>query len=291
MNNEPAYVRNGNVTPENVKFYQDYGYLICPDMVSPQEIAELKKETVKIFRGERGAIDGMIPVAPGESDADVLKKYVAIHFPHKISPALKTFLGQKSIVEVLKKVVSPNVKSMQSMLFVKGPGKAGQAWHQDEYYIPTRDKSLIGVWIAIDDANIQNGCLWLIPGTHKEGYIMSRVPNASDEYADVDVIDVSRYPKENIIPVEVKSGAVVFFHGYLLHSSKRNKTTDTFRTALVNHYMSAESMLPWDQDGKFKLTEDMRDIVMIAGKDPYAHKPITDMNKPYLRPEVLEIKK
>src|SRR4051812_27460967 len=184
MKNESAFVRNGNVTSENVTFYKDYGYLICPYMVSPKEIAELKNETVRIFRGERGVIDGMIPVAAGESDGDVLKKYVAIHFPHKISPALKKFLGQKNIVEVLKKVVSPNVKSMQSMLFVKGPGKAGQAWHQDEYYIPTRDKSLIGAWIAIDDANIQNGCLWLIPGSHKLGYMMPRIPNSSDEYAD-----------------------------------------------------------------------------------------------------------
>src|SRR3954467_7411254 len=115
MNNESAFVRNGNVTTENVTFYKDYGYLICPDMVSPGEIAELKKETVKIFRGERGVIDGMLPVAAGESDADVLKKYVAIHFPHKISNVLKTFLSQKNIVDVVKKVVSPNVKSMQSM--------------------------------------------------------------------------------------------------------------------------------------------------------------------------------
>src|SRR3954467_8664940 len=108
MNNESAFVRNGNVTTENVTFYKDYGYLIAPDMVSPEEIAALKKETVKIFRGERGVIDGMLPVAAGESDAEVLKKYVAIHFPHKISPALNTFLSQQKIVEVLKKVVSPN---------------------------------------------------------------------------------------------------------------------------------------------------------------------------------------
>jgi phytanoyl-CoA hydroxylase len=107
----------------------------------------------------------------------------------------------------------------------------------------------------------------------------------------VDTIDVSGYPKENIIPVEVKSGSVVFFNGYTLHSSLRNKTTTNFRTALVNHYMSAESMLPWDQDGKLPPTEDLRDIVMIAGNDPYAHKPIVSMNKPYLRPEVLNIKK
>jgi hypothetical protein len=54
--------------------------------------------------------------------------------------------------------------------------------------------------------------------------------------------------------------------------------------------MSAESMLPWDQDGKFPLTEDLRDIVMVAGTDPYAYKPIVDLNRPYLRPEVLKIK-
>lgn len=59
----------------------------------------------------------------------------------------------------------------------------------------------------------------------------------------------------------------------------------------MNHYMSEESMLPWDQDGKLPPTEDVKDIVMIAGKDPYAHKPIVSMNKPYLRPEVLNIKK
>ena len=75
-----------------------------------------------------------------------------------------------------------------------------------------------------------------------------------------------------------------------MHSSKRNKTKDGFRTALVNHYMSAESMLPWYQDGKLAPTEDLRDIVMVAGEDPYAWKGIVDANKPYLRPEVLKIK-
>jgi hypothetical protein len=90
--------------------------------------------------------------------------------------------------------------------------------------------------------------------------------------------------------VEVKSGSVVFFNGYTLHSSQRNKTTDCFRTALVNHYMSAESMLPWDQDGKLPATEDLRDIVLIAGEDPYEWKGTVDANKPYLRPEVLKIK-
>jgi ectoine hydroxylase-related dioxygenase (phytanoyl-CoA dioxygenase family) len=290
MNDANQFIINRTVTPGNVQFYHDYGYLIASDLILQEEIDLLKKDTIKIFRGEYGTIEGTLPAMENETDADVLKKYVAIHFPHKISPVIKEFLTQENIVSVLTQTISPNIKCMQSMLFVKGPGKAGQAWHQDEFYIPTRDKSLIGVWIAIDDATVENGCLWIIPGSHKPGYIMPRIASHSNEYADVDTIDINRYNKEDIIPVEVKSGSVVFFNGYLLHSSLRNKTANNFRTALVNHYMSAESMLPWDQDGKLPPTEDLRDIVMVAGKDPYAYKPIVDMNKPYLRPEVLKIK-
>jgi phytanoyl-CoA hydroxylase len=287
MNIEHAYINIEGITKENVSFYAEYGYLIAPGLLSNNEIDELKKETDAIFRGERGYVDGMLPVEENESDSEVLKKYVAIHFPHKISKVIYDFLLNKKIVDVLTKIVSPNLKCMQSMLFVKGPGKAGQAWHQDEYYIPTRDQSLVGAWVAIDDATVDNGCLWIIPG--RPGYMMPRVKNESNEYADVDTIDVSPY-KDQMIPVEVNSGSVVFFNGYTLHSSLRNKTAHHFRTALVNHYMSAESMLPWDQDGKLPATEDLRDIVLVAGEDPYEWKGIVDLNKPYLRPEVLKIK-
>ena len=290
MNLNDGNVDDKKIKKKNISFYHDNGYLIVPDLVSPENIAALKKETVDIFRGNRGKIDGLLDVN-NETDEEVLKKYVAIHFPHKISPLIKKFLSHKNITKVLSKIVSPNVKCMQSMLFVKAPGKAGQAWHQDEYYIPTRDKSLVGAWIAVDDATVENGCLWLIPGSNKPGYMRKRVDNTSDEYADEDTIDVSDYKTNEIIPVEVKSGTVVFFNGYTLHSSLRNKTTDCFRTALVNHYMSAESMLPWDQDGKLPPTEDLRDIVMVTGKDPYDYKGTVDLNKPYLRPEVLKIKK
>ncbi|HEU4554134.1 MAG TPA: phytanoyl-CoA dioxygenase family protein [Chitinophaga sp.] len=275
------------ITQENIRQYQEQGYLVVPNLLSPAEIAALKKETAAIFRGERGHIEGMVSVDENEPDDEVLKKYVAIHFPHKISKVIYNYLFHRDIVNILTQIVSPNMKCMQSMLFVKAPGKAGQSWHQDEYYIPTRDKSLIGVWIAIDDATVDNGCLWIIPG--RPGYIMPRVKNSSPEYADVDTIDITPYENEKM-PVEVKSGSVVFFNGYTLHSSLRNKTKDCFRTALVNHYMSAESMLPWDQDGHLPPTEDLRDIVMVAGEDPYAYKGTVAANKPYLRPEVLKIK-
>jgi hypothetical protein len=286
MNLDDAYVKAGNITPQNTAFYKNCGYLIAPGLVSEYEIAELKKETAEIFRGNRGIVNGLVEVVADEPDDDVLKKYLAIHFPHKLSPVIHGYLFHQPITKVLTHIISPNVKCMQSMLFVKAPGKAGQSWHQDEYFIPTRDRSLCGVWIAIDDATIDNGCLWIIPGSNHPGYIRPRVANHSNQYTDLDTVDVFAYADDHIVPVEVKRGSVVFFNGYTLHSSLRNKTADCFRTALVNHYMSAESMLPWDQDGKLEHTDDLRDIVLVTGIDPYGYKGVIDANKPYLRAEV-----
>lgn len=287
-------MKHSNIAPNglsqgNIEFYKEEGYLIAHGLLGIREIETLKREAVEIFRGHRGHVDGLMDVQD-LADDEVLKNYIAIHFPHKISHIVKKYLSQPDIVRILTGIVGPNAKCMQSMLFVKGPGKAGQAWHQDEFYIPTRDKSLVGAWIAIDDATFENGCLWIVPGSHKSGILFRRVPSDSSEYADVDTVDVSALSSNQFLPVEVKKGSVVFFNGYTLHSSRRNITKDCFRMALVNHYMSAESLLPWDQDGKLEPTEDLRDIVMVAGMDPYVWKGITDVNKPYLRPEILKIK-
>lgn len=273
-----------NMKSGQARDYFESGYLVVPNLLTKDEIAELKREATQIFRGRRGHVEGLIAVE-GLDDAEVLKKYLAIHFPHKMSPLIERYLAHSGITGILTQLIGPNVKSMQSMLFVKGPGKAGQSWHQDEYYIPTRDRSLTAAWIALDDATVQSGCLWIIPGSHRAGTIMKRVPGKNAEFAELDTVDVSAFGSDRIVPVEVPAGAVVFFNGYTLHSSRRNKTDDRFRMALVNHYMSAESMLPWDQDGKLTPTDDLRDIVMVAGVDPYAWKGHVDVNKPYLRPE------
>jgi ectoine hydroxylase-related dioxygenase (phytanoyl-CoA dioxygenase family) len=63
------------------------------------------------------------------------------------------------------------------MLFLNPPGLGGQGWHQDAYYIPTFPDTLIGAWLTLDQADEENGCLWVIPGSHAEP--IYRPPNAS----------------------------------------------------------------------------------------------------------------
>lgn len=285
-----AYLTGGKLSQENQDYYKQQGFLISEDLFDTKETIAIYKEAIEIFRGNNGNIPGIKPVDKGVSDWEVLMQYTAIHFPHKISGLIRDYLPHPKIVGILTEIVSQNVKCMQSMLFVKGPGKKGQAWHQDEYYIPTRDKSLIGVWIAVDNVDVENGCLWVIPGSHSDGYIRKRIPYTGNDYADIDVNDLSPYTQKDAIPVEVNKGSVVFFNGYLLHSSLANKSKERSRMALVNHYMSAESMLPWNMDGKLSDVEDMRDIVMVAGKDPYEYKGVEDISEPFLRAEKVNFK-
>lgn len=273
------------------ELYKKNGFLIVENLFTLDDIEKLKHETLDIFSGKRGLIEGLLPENnyKDNTESEILSKYLCMHFPHKFSNMIKDYMSHSSIVDILTQIISPNVKAVQSMLFVKAPGKPGQSWHQDEYYIPTRDCSLTGVWIALDDATIENGCLWIIPASHKPSKIYKRVEYKGSEYGEHDTIDTSEFDLSKAVPVTLKAGSVLFFNGYLLHSSKRNKTHNRFRRALVYHYMSAESYLPWDQDGKLPLREDMRDIVMVAGKDPYKYKGVEDVNKPYLRPDFQKI--
>lgn len=276
------------ITADHADFYADNGYLIIENALSPDEVAALRAETTAICRGARGTdIRNYDPPPPDASDAEVLARYLCIHFPHKLSPLMHDHLAHPVIVDVAKAVIGPNVKAMQSMLFIKAAGKPGQAWHQDEEFIPTRDRSLMGGWIALDDANPTNGGLWVIPGSHKHGIIWpQQVQN--DPRFDCTIESWGfPYKDEDAIPVEVKAGSIVFFNGYLLHRSLPNYAKSGYRRVLVNHYMSAQSLLPWHtpKDGEWMAIADYRDIVMIAGEDPYGWKGEEEIATASLRPD------
>lgn len=267
--------------------YQHEGYLICPGLVSAQTAETLRQEPVAIASGHRGAIAGVIPGA--SIDEDALKDVLAIHFPHKISPLIRDMLRHPAIINVLTQVVGSDVKCMQSMLFVKNAGKPGQAWHQDETFIPTNDRSLIDVWIALDDATIDNGCLWVQPGSHTKGALWPsksipdpRFDGAPEAYG----WEAEFGPRESGVAAQVPSGSVVFFNGYTLHRSLNNVRKTGYRRALVNHYMSAHSELPWKYGNSHFAPHDYRDIVLVAGKDPFADRGLEELAQPYLRPEI-----
>lgn len=267
--------------------YLREGFIKVENVFTPAEVEELRQEIREICAGRRGNIDGVEPIGEdAPADDDVAARYLGIHFPHKISDVMARYAKHEKLAAVLVETIGPNVKLMQSMVFMKHAGKPGRAWHQDEYYIPTRDRSLCGAWIALDKATHDNGCLYVIPGSHRPGILWpTKAPDSSEFDASEACYGWPYDERADAVCCEVDVGGVVFFNGYLLHASYRNRTQAGFRRSLVCHYMSAESLLPWDWDGRLPMREDMRDIVMVAGHDPYAHKGIEQLTRPFVRRE------
>ncbi|MFF4616078.1 phytanoyl-CoA dioxygenase family protein [Nonomuraea jabiensis] len=266
--------------------YERDGYLVLDRALDPGEVGELLEEAVRICRGELGDITGSLPAGDADTDDDVLRRFLCVHYPHKLSGLMLDAMRHPAVVSALTSVIGPNVKAMQSMLFIKSEGEPGQAWHQDELFIPTRDRSLTAAWIALDDATVENGCLWVLPGSHRRGVLY---PNREHDDPRYDcTVESYGFPFDDsdAVPVEVAAGTVVVFNGYLLHKSLPNTGRRGYRRALVNHYMSAESLLPWavPAEGTGMAQADFRDVVLVAGADPYAYKGLQDVRRPRIRP-------
>jgi len=284
MDNDNWIDRPKPLTDLQVESFVQDGYLVAQKLIGEVELELLKSDTTFIARGGYPC-NSLSPLPSTTSDADALRQILCIHQPHYISPVMLDFVKHNLICGILSQLTAAHVpfwdgsvKCMQSMLFVKPPEFQGQAWHQDEIYIPTRDRSLIGAWIAIDPATTSNGCLWVIPGSHRTGYLYRQhAHNRPDEF---DVSPESYgFDESAAIPVEVEPGSVVFFNGYLLHKSNRNRS-DTYRRVLVSHYMNSWSLLPWSlKEGEHVANADRRTIVPVSGTDPYAWKGIEENPK------------
>ena len=281
---------------EFARHYGEFGFALMAGALNSAEVGAVNDDALRLCRGDYGRIEyghpsageaGAVDVALGGTDEEVLRRYLCIHYPHKVSPAARAALAHPRIVRGLTAVIGPNVKAMQSMLFIKSEGKPGQAWHQDEFFIPTRDRSLTAVWIALDDATVENGCLWVLPGSHRPGILYPTQEQADPRFdCSIEAYNFP-YADSDAVPVEIPAGTALFFSGYLLHRSLQNSGKHGYRRALANHYMSAESLLPWrpPREGEHMAMVDYRDIVMVAGVDPYAYKGVEDLARPYSRPD------
>ena len=262
--------------------YERDGYVAAPELLSAAEVEVLKAEGLAIATGGRGPVLGAA-ARDARADEAVMSEVLAVHFPHKVSSPIRTVMRHPAVMRIPTALIGPNVKAMQTMLFVKAAGKPGQAWHQDETYIPTRDRSLCGAWIALDDATVENGCLWFHPGSHRPGVLWRTQPHGEARFDLSDEAVGHRFDREGGVPVELKAGGVAFFNGYVLHRSLANRTASGFRRALVTHYMSAESLLPWSIGFPPIRRTDYRDIEMVAGQDPYAWKGVRDESLAFVR--------
>jgi len=269
------------VTAEQYRRFRRDGFLVVPQLVAPEQVAELRRHTEDLMQGKlpeqqsRMAkrdpnADSGITIQELEAPPDDLSPeekaqyFLRIHMLHRKIELHERYLLHPRVLDVLEILIGPDVLAMQTMLFLKPPGKPGQGWHQDSYYIPTAPDTLCGAWIAIDDCDERNGAMWFAKGSGHEP-IYPPCPEVGYGFGDKGVDDITyvkgvsdpddeqnalsrvadRYDQ---VLVSAKAGDVVFFNGHVLHRSKQNWTTDRYRRAFVSHYCNARSFTQWGAD-------------------------------------------
>ncbi len=272
-----------SISDADVAFYRQNGYLVVEDVFDRATIDRILAEGTAVCRGERGAVEGMLPATESDSDESVLARYVTCTHVHKASPLLTDFCADDRLADIVVRLVGENVKSFASQFFIKHAGMPGNAWHQDENFVPTRDRSLCTAWIALDAATEENGCLRMIPGSHAPGVLYPMRPHNSRELDRAE--ECYDFPGiETAVPVALRPGSIVFFSGYILHSSTTNKSANGFRRALLYQYARAETPLAYSaRNVPVSNYYDMRDFVLVRGVDPYHWKAKTDEMHAFLR--------
>lgn len=159
------------------------------------------------------------------------------------------FIGDDKIISILKDLIGEQVEFLSfKPVFKSGKIKFGSPWHQDWSYWGGSHK--ISIWIALDDATIDNGCLKVIPGSHKNTWEHSRISN--DNGFGNRILD-EELSSEKIIDVPLKAGDALFFHDWLIHSSHENSSgkdrwsfIPTYRDKSLSHLDTGDQRL-WNK--------------------------------------------
>lgn len=255
-----AYPRYRVSVDDYITFHRQ-GFLIIRGLVPDGDVRELTQHTEDLMHGEI-AVPGLEPPPPGAPLAELERRYLRIHMLHRVLEIHERFLLHPRILDVLEALIGPDVMAMQSMLFLKFPGGAGQGYHQDSYYIPTVPDTLCGAWLAIDRADEENGCLWFSAGSQHDPIYPTagkEYQNHGDAIADLPVVDnvshtddtvntlsrvAARY-RHNEVPAILDPGDVAFFGGHIIHRSLANRSATRFRRSFVGHYANARSFTLW----------------------------------------------
>lgn len=261
------------LTPEQKSAYERDGFLILKNFISAEQcelLIKRAKELIDAFEPEavktifsakdqRHAknqyfLDSGDKIhfffeegALNEKGELVKDKSLAInkigHGMHDADPLFDAFSRQHKIAKLVEEIGFTNPLLLQSMYICKQPFIGGEVTcHQDSTYLYVEDKPCMGIWFALEDATLENGCLWGIPGGHRTP-LKSRSIRDENDFVSVKVLDETPWELEKMVPLEVPRGSVILLHGLLPHMSKEN-TSAKSRHAYTLHLISQNYHYP-----------------------------------------------
>lgn len=242
-----------DVTAETIHVYRDLGYVVIDQVLSPEEVTRALTEISDVIHGR--IVGPKIQYGPGAREASIDPE-MAVRKLHKFidhCPALHHICYHPRILALLERIFGEAPRFCEDQALLKPPSKeAGieKPWHQDMAYSNfSFTRMVVGVWVALDEATIDNGCMHVIPGSHKNG------PTPHYAVRDWQICDTSVDVHKDET-VELKPGGVLVFCGLLHHGTPPNMSMKS-RRALQFHYAPQTAVKMTPQEYKVVFTNEM----------------------------------
>ncbi len=230
------------VTDAEIQYFHQNGYLVIQDAFSEKETQDAIDGMVYLMDGKNPDFRGIqfepkLVKFKDEMNPDERRDAVRkIHGYIEYEPRLKYMATHSEMLGVLEKIMNDKPHLYQNMALVKPPHHGTEKpWHQDcAYFNVKKETTVVGVWIALDAATPENGCMHIIPGSHNEG------PMIHFKRRDWQICD-THVPVARDTMVPLPPGGCLFWHGLLHHGSPVNHSSQR-RRALQFHYKPASTV-------------------------------------------------
>lgn len=239
------------------------GYFVARGLLDQSEVAEIREAFMAA--NANGPVNGLSEITTNLGDYtanDPLAFYPRMMMPHLHADkevgqiALKYMLDMR-LRPYLHAFMNEEPVAVQSMFYFKPPNARGQELHQDNYYLAVKPGTCVAAWIAIDDADFENGGMKVVPGTQDMELVCPEQADSSTSFTT----DYVRPPDGlDAVHVDLQAGDVLFFNGFLIHGSSPNKSASRFRRSLICHYIPLGSTEVGGYFRQFMQTFDGKDV-------------------------------
>ena len=223
--------------------WEQDGFFRIDGFADPEVGARMEAQVVELARAAAvdDDVDGALVLPEQQADmADIAapEDRLSKIFLLARRPAFHGFVTDPRLTAIVAELIgTDDLDCFLSQFIFKNPGAWGQPWHQDSYYFPfDPPRPVVGVWLAVTEATLDNGCLHVLPGSHREP-VHEHVPDRREgaNYGYVEIVDHDMVASE---PVLMSPGDLLVFDSHLMHCSTDNRSPGR-RAAMVFHLAAA----------------------------------------------------
>lgn len=230
----------------DIKFFHEQGYLVVQDLID--------RETIKAYQKiYDDFVSGVIDVGAnrrdlkGEDGSSNSESITQIMVPSKYYPAIRDSEYYGKIRSISKILLGEDMEIDFDMFINKPPhSDAPTPWHQDcAYWLEMPDKRAVSAWMPLDEAYMENGCMWYIPGSHL-------LPMRKHSSTAKNGALICEGNEDEAIAVPLRPGSCVLHHGATVHYSRGNTTSNNRRAMIVN--LRSQQMIEYERKRGFDHT-------------------------------------